>query len=164
MHKQITKIKVELYTQMFIHNSRMLFDVFHSLLLISNHSNINTDFKPIYDLIYILEKSDMSNKDKYKHNIVNSFITFLNNNTYEIKSGQKYEENMWTTINKTPEDDLHNCLEIFIKQLRVKEKRALNGFTIFLLSLLEEIDEMKTLPCFECTSDESDESDEMCQY
>ena len=102
MEEQNTRIKIELYKQMFIHNSRMLFNVFGSLLLINNFSNINTDYQPIYDLEYILEKVDMSDEEKYNHNIVKSFITFLYNNAYEIKSGQRYKENMWKTINKTP--------------------------------------------------------------
>ena len=145
MEEQNTRIKIELYKQMFIHNSRMLFNVFGSLLLINNFSNINTNYQPIYDLEYILERVDMSDEEKYNHNIVKSFIAFLYNNAYEIKSGQRYKENMWKTINKTSKDELHNCLETFINQLQVKEKRALNVFTIFVLGLLEEIDDMNKL-------------------
>ena len=138
MSNHYKKIKVELYKELFVHNTRMLFDVFYSLHIIDRC--LNTDSKPIYDLVYILEKGDMSNDDKYKHDIVNSFITFLHNNKYGINSLERFEENMWTTINKSSNDVLHTSLEIFINQLQVKEKRALNVFMTFVLSLLEEIE------------------------
>lgn len=141
-----TKIKVKYYKEIFIHNSRMLFDVFDSLHII--YRCVNTDSKPIYDLLYILEKGDMSNDDKYTHDIVVSFMNFLYNNKYEIKSLERFHENMWTTINKSSNDKLHTSLEIFINKLQVKEKRALNVFMTFVLSLLEEID------ILESTSDE----------
>jgi hypothetical protein len=88
----------------------------------------------------MLEKGDMSNDDKYTHDIVVSFMTFLHNNKYEIKSLERFQENMWTTINKSSNEELHTSLEIFINHLQVKEKRALNVFMTFVLSILEEVD------------------------
>lgn len=137
-----TKTKIKQYKALFVHNTRMLFDVFHSLRIIDKC--LNSDSKPIYHLLYILEKGDMGNDDKYIHDIVVSFMTFLHNNKYEIKSLERFQENMWTTINKSTNDKLHTSLEIFINHLQVKEKRALNVFITFVLSILEEIDTLES--------------------
>jgi len=100
-----------------------MFEVFYNLRIFDKFNSSR-----IFDLLYIVENVDLTNEEKYNHSLIKSFADFLQINNYQIKSGQRYLENMWTTLNKTPRDELHNTLEMFINKLNANEKRVLNVF------------------------------------
>lgn len=118
-----SSLRCEFYKISFIHQVRIMFEVFYNLRIFDKFNSSR-----IFDLLYIVENVDLTNEEKYNHSLIKSFADFLQINNYQIKSGQRYLENMWTTLNKTPRDELHNTLEMFINKLNANEKRVLNVF------------------------------------
>jgi hypothetical protein len=136
-------LRIEYYKKQFICHVRIMFDVFYNLRILDKFES-----NQIIELLYVAEKVDLNYEAKYNHYMMESFIDFLRINNYSIKCGQRHLENLWTTLNKNP-NELHNTIETFINVLNTNEKRVLNVFMIHALSLIEEIDEALVSTCDE---------------